>query len=239
MVKKMRAEPNTLKSQSESRIDFCFINDGSMDLTGSELRKCAAGPHVSHDVILGVSAALLTGFKIGMRLDYDYLIQCDSDGQHPVEHIPFLIDQAGKGEADLLIGSRFNKVTGSPDASNPAGNDKSTTFCRRIGMFIITDILQLFKVRTVITDPTSGFRVYSKEAVGLLMRMMPDEYPEPESIALLALMNKKIKEVPITMNARSSGASSLNGTRGVIYMAKVVSALIGLRLRFMLLKPER
>lgn len=85
-----------------------------------------------------------------------------------------------------------------------------------------------------IPDPTSGVRVYSRAAVKILTGNLPDEYPEPESIAILATHGLKIAEIPVTMQARASGVSSLNGFKNLAYMAKVISALVGLRIRTLL-----
>ena len=81
------------------------------------------------------------------------------------------------------------------------------------------------------SDPTSGFRIYSKEVLPQLIKEMPEEYPEPEILALLLLKKKKIVEVPVIMNAREAGVSSISGLKSVHFMLKVMSALFGLRLR--------
>ena len=108
-----------------------------------------------------------------------------------------------------------------------------TTLVRKIGSSLILQVLRFFNLKTRISDPTSGFRVYSKESIKHLLRCIPDEYPEPESIAILALNHRKIDEIPASMQYRLSGVSSLRGLNGIIYMAKVISSLIGLRLRFL------
>jgi hypothetical protein len=60
---------------------------------------------------------------------------------------------------------------------------------------------------------------------------MPDDYPEPESIALLAVTNAVIAEYPTPMQPRSGGQSSIAAFGAVQYMIKVISAMLGLRLR--------
>jgi len=215
-----------LKEQTEKapiHLEYCLVNDASTDLTKQILGIYSPRHFTSHRVNMGVSAALLTGFKIAETLKWDYVVQCDTDGQHPVEEIPHLVEVAMDRYADLLIGSRFKESIFT--------SLKSTTFLRRLGSIFISQFLRLFKTKIPITDPTSGFRVYSRKAILYLLKNMPDEYPEPETIALLAWERMKIEEVKVQMNPRTSGTSSLRGLKGPLYMMKVVSALLGLRLR--------
>jgi hypothetical protein len=216
-----RIEP--IRHHSTYAFDFCVVNDGSTDRTEIHLRTHMPADHTSHATNLGVSAALLTGFKILAQSGHDYVVQCDADGQHPVEQIPYLVEQADERKTDLLVGSRF-KGTGKIGHA-------STTGFRRLGSLLVTSALAIFGNRRAITDPTSGFRVYSRRAALHLMRVMPDEYPEPESIALLTLAGALIAEIPVDMSARAGGVSSLAGIKGPKYMVKVFTSLLGLRLR--------
>lgn len=206
--------------RNQGDFDFCFINDGSQDSTETILRTLNA-PFVTHSANIGVSGGLMTGFKIALLHGYDYVVQCDSDGQHPVEKISQLIDIAEREKADLLIASRFLDGT----------KDESSTPLRRFGSMMIRSSLKLFSSSQTMTDPTSGFRVYSRSVIPMLIKEMPEEYPEPEVLALLLLHGKKITEVPVIMSPRNEGKSSISGIRSAHFMIKVLSALIGLRLR--------
>ena len=208
--------------KTAGNFDYCFINDGSQDST-EQLLKSNKANFVTHSANIGVSGALLTGFKIAKNLGYDFVIQCDSDGQHPVDQISEMISKATQEKCDLLIGSRFMRTNADQDAS--------TTGLRKLGSFFIKCSLRMFSSRNSMSDPTSGFRIYSKEVLPQLIKEMPEEYPEPEILALLLLKKKKIVEVPVIMNAREAGVSSISGLKSVHFMLKVTSALFGLRLR--------
>ena len=203
-------------------IDWCIIDDGSQDDSPHILDRDATEHHATHLANTGVAGVLLTGFHIGRSLDVDYVVQCDADGQHPFETIPTLVREAQRQHADLLIGSRF--VRGSP-------LDASSTRMRRFGSRIIAIALKLFAPALPVRDPTSGFRVYSRMAVKHLLRHMPDDYPEPESIALLAITDAVIAEHPTRMAPRAAGQSSIAHLGAAQYMIKVISAILGLRLR--------
>ena len=205
--------------------DICFVNDGSTDRSEEVLRSACPNEHVSLPINIGVSGTLCAGFEIAKAGGYEYVVQCDSDGQHPVESIPALLGAARKGKIDLLIGSRF------ADKGAAALSHQSTTTPRRLGGLCVATALRMFRSVPWVHDPTSGFRVYSARACRFLLNCMPDDYPEPESIALLALAGAKIGEIPIEMRPRMAGLSSLAGLGSAGFMCEVITALLGLRLR--------
>lgn len=213
-----------LQSSYPDQFDFCIINDGSTDQTASILKRTAEGLFIHHPINMGVSGVLSTAFRIASLFNYAYVIQVDADGQHPIEHIPELLTEAQKLNADLLIGSRFLH-------GRRREQMQSTTRLRSFGSLLISYSLKMFSWNNRISDPTSGFRVYSSDARKILIKNLPDEYPEPESIALLISAGLNVVEVPVRMSPRTSGQSSLNGLRGAWFVMKVSSALIGLRLR--------
>jgi hypothetical protein len=223
---------SALKSASSLHIDFCFIDDGSADLSGEILEKIHPEWSTFHAVNVGVGGALMTGFKILKRAQYDFMVQCDSDGQHPVELIPSFVEHAQKFKLDLLVGSRYSKSLPLEESQTEGFSSlESTTLMRRFGGFVIYFVLSLFGKSACISDPTSGFRVYSRQASLHLLANMPDDYPEPESIAILALGGFSLGEVRVRMAPRLAGESSLSGWKSFQYMVKVLTALIGLRLR--------
>jgi len=214
------------------RIVTCVVNDGSRDKSLQILDASMSGRFTSHDLNIGVSGVLLTGFLIMERLGLDYLIQCDTDGQHPIELIPDMLREAVRQKADLLIGSRFaDKPLPGVLPCNDGENAKSTTMARMVGLWFISQALRMFNRRIRIVDPTSGFRVYSRTAATDILANMPDDYPEPESIALLMVKGRCITECQVPMKARSGGRSSIRGMHQLLYMVKVLSALLGLRMR--------
>ncbi|HYX37263.1 MAG TPA: hypothetical protein VE954_29515 [Oligoflexus sp.] len=124
---------------------------------------------------------------------------------------------------DLTIGSRF--VRG--DASETRTGRSSTTTLRVLGGQLVRLWLRLFFRGLNVSDPTSGFRVYSSSALDLLATVMPDEYPEPESIALIHIHGLSIGESKVIMSPRYGGKSSLTGMASQArFMLKVFLALL-------------
>jgi len=214
---------NALLSQHEE-IHAVIIDDGSMDDTANIAREHAGDrvTVVSHTVNCGVGGALMTAFTIATSHGFEQVVQCDGDGQHPVPMIPELTRWARERQLDMLVGSRFCAAD---------QRDESTTWMRRIGGRLIALSLATFGRKAQVTDPTSGFRVYSRRAAALLAQRMPDEYPEPESVAVCAIQGLSIAEVSVQMHAREAGESSISGWKSAVFMVKVLTSLLSFRLR--------
>ncbi len=206
----------------EAGYDYVVINDGSTDNTRELCRRHGFNLlDLSNN--LGIGGAVQVGHKYAYEHGYDVDVQFDGDGQHDVSYVPALVEGIEDG-ADLIIGSRFLEKGSS--------NFKST-FMRRAG---ITWFSALIKVLTgeKVTDPTSGFRACSRRAIGLFCRSYPIDYPEPESIVEACLQNLAIKELPVSMNERTGGVSSIGVVKSAYYMVKVTLAIL-----IVALKPKQ
>lgn len=60
-----------------------------------------------------------------------------------------------------------------------------------------------------VTDPTSGFRVYSSAALKVLAPAMPHKYPEPASIGLIARSGLRIGEIGMVMRSSTEAFTLL------------------------------
>ncbi len=89
-----------------SRCDILVINDGSKDDT-SQIVKDRGFNVVTHVYNLGYGCALQTGYKYAVRNDYSYLVQIDSDGQHDVCNIEYILAELTREDnpPDIVIGS--------------------------------------------------------------------------------------------------------------------------------------
>ena len=197
-------------NNSKVKVDYIVINDGSSDKTKDILAKNNFS-HINLVHNLGIGGAIQTGYKYALTNDYDIAIQFDGDGQHDISYIEDLINPIVERQADFVIGSRFIK------------NKKSkfqSTGARRAGIKIISFLIKLF-TGSEITDPTSGFRAASKEVIKQFASDYPTEYPEPESLTSILKADYKIVEVPVEMNERSGGKSSIYSWKSIYYMLNV------------------
>ena len=201
--------------KSKQKLDYIVINDGSSDNTLKILKDNNLN-YINLINNLGIGGAVQTGYKYAYENDYDIAIQFDGDGQHNVNFVPNICEPIIKGQADLVIGSRYLDKTTS---------EFKSTFMRRFGGKIISFFIKVC-TRNKITDPTSGFRAANKEVIEEFAQNYPTEYPEPESSVTALINGYKIKEVPVSMNERIAGKSSIRFWKSADYMIKVCLAII-------------
>lgn len=196
-------------------LDYIVINDGSTDDTEKILKENNL-KHIKLVNNLGIGGAVQTGYKYAYENDYDIAIQFDGDGQHDVNYVEKLCEPIIKGQADMSIGTRY---------LDKSSSEFQSTFMRRLGANIISVCIKLFTGKKI-TDPTSGFRAVNKTIIEEFAQRYPTEYPEPESTVSLLVNGYKVEEVPVSMNERKGGVSSIRLWKTVDYMVKVVSAII-------------
>ena len=194
------------------KVDVLVVNDGSTDLT-SKIAQSRGAVVLDLPFNLGIGGAMQAGYKYGCEKGYEIAIQVDGDGQHDPKEIDKLLHVLEEKKMDMAIGSRF------------IGDSvyKASTM-RRVGISILSKVISM-TVGQKITDPTSGFRAANRKAIQLFALDYPQDYPEPEAIVLLHQCGLKMEEVPVKINQRYSGESSITKIRSVYYMVKVLLAI--------------
>lgn len=203
------------KIQEHGGLDYIVINDGSKDNTEVILQKNNIN-HIKLIRNLGIGGAVQTGYKYAFENNYDIAIQFDGDGQHDVNYVEKICEPLINGQADMCIGTRY---------LDKSASEFQSTFMRRLGANIISACIKLFAGQKI-TDPTSGFRAVNKKVIKEFAQNYPTEYPEPESTVSLLVNGYKVKEVPVSMNERKGGVSSIRLWKTVDYMIKVVLAIV-------------
>ena len=201
--------------KAKTKLDVVFINDGSVDAT----EKILCENNINHIRLiqnLGIGGAVQTGYKYAYQNGYEIAIQFDGDGQHNVNYVEALIKPILEENVDMTIGSRF---------IDSSSSEFKSSFLRRVGIKLISSCIH-FKTRVRIYDTTSGFRASNKNAIAMFAIHYPLEYPEPISSVDVILSGMKIKEVPVSMNERLAGKSSINSWKNVYYMVNVVLSIL-------------
>ena len=194
-------------------VDYVVVNDCSGDNTVQICEEHGYN-YLNLPINLGIGGGMQTGYRYAAEHGYDIAVQMDGDGQHNAEYIPDLIAPIEKGEADLVIGSRFINKEGF-----------QTSGMRRAGIGVLNTVLHICG-HVKITDATSGFRAASKDVVAFFAHNYAQDYPEPESIIAVNAGGYKVKEVPVIMNERPAGVSSISPWKSVYYMIKVTLAIV-------------
>ncbi|MDO4484841.1 MAG: glycosyltransferase family 2 protein [Clostridia bacterium] len=195
--------------------DYVVINDCSRDHTRQVLRENHIN-HIDLPLNLGIGGGVQTGYKYAVENDYDVAVQFDGDGQHRGDCLEKIVAPILAGEADMCIGSRF------------ISKDKEgfqSTGMRRMGINVISTLIRICTGKHIY-DVTSGFRASGKEMTKFFSENYAQDYPEPEAIVSAIVHGYDVKEVPVTMNERATGVSSIRAFKSVYYMIKVSLAVV-------------
>lgn len=196
-------------------LDYIVVNDGSNDNTKNECLNNNIN-FIDLPVNLGIGGAVQAGYKYALYNDYDIAIQFDGDGQHDASYIEKLVKEISNGN-DIVIGSRFVS-----DLS-----EFKSTAVRRVGINFLSRLIKICTKRRIY-DPTSGFRACNKKIIKEFASDYPIDYPEPDTIVTIIKKGYKVSEIPVKMNERKEGKSSLNSNifKPLYYMIKVSIAII-------------
>lgn len=160
------------------------------DCSGDETfaRAHAAGAHVlRHIVNLGQGAALQTGTDYAVeKLHADIVVHFDADGQMAGEDVVVMIDPIVRGEADVVLGSRF------------LGKNVNMPRTRRIALAAGLVFTRLMSgIRT--TDTHNGFRALSRDAVRKARITLDRMAHASEILDLVQLHKLRYVERPVTI----------------------------------------
>jgi glycosyltransferase involved in cell wall biosynthesis len=193
--------------------DIVVVDDGSVDRTAAV--AAATGARVLRlPFNLGIGGAVQTGFRFAFENGYDLAVRVDGDGQHDPAQLGRILEPLLRGEADIVVGSRF--------AADGDGYRSSRT--RRIGIRILASVVSGI-VRQRVTDTTSGFQAVNRHGIALFARDYPHDYPEVEATIMVFRHRLRLREVPVSMRERAGGRSSITTLRSIYYMVKVLLAI--------------
>jgi glycosyltransferase involved in cell wall biosynthesis len=197
----------------EPDVEVVVVDDGSTDATAAEARR--AGAHVIRlPFNLGIGGAVQTGFKYAVEHGFEIAFQLDADGQHDPGELDALIAPVARGEADIVIGSRF---LGLGQYAAPRG--------RRLAMALFARVVSII-VRQPLSDTSSSFRAMNRRALRLFAHEYPHGYLETvEATVMASKYGLRLKEVPVHMRQRMFGRSSLTIPLASFYAFKVIVAM--------------
>jgi glycosyltransferase involved in cell wall biosynthesis len=170
-------------------IEFLVIDDGSSDRTVAVARECG----VEHVVRLTNNKGLAAGFQAGLdaclKLGADVVVNTDADNQYRGADVAKLVAPIVAGEADMVVGdrqvSRIDHFSGSKKG------------LQRLGSWVVRRVSG-----TKISDATSGFRAYNREAA--LQLLVVDNFTYTlESLIQAGKMLVAVGEVPIGTNPKT------------------------------------
>ncbi len=193
--------------------DYVVVNDCSTDLTLKILKERNAH-YLNLPVNLGIGGGVQSGYLYALENGYDIAIQMDGDGQHKPEYLKNIILPIIENKADAVIGSRFITNEGFQSSA-----------MRRLGINFLSGLVYLLTGNRVL-DVTSGFRAVNRKCIEIFAKEYAQDYPEPEALIVTAINGLRMIEVPVIMQERTGGSSSINGFKSLYYMIKVSLAII-------------
>lgn len=198
--------------------DYVIVNDCSKDNTLDICRQHGY-PVINLPVNMGIGGGVQTGYLYAYRNGYDIAVQFDGDGQHNASYLEDMAEKLLQENLDMVIGSRYIEKQGFQSSG-----------MRRIGIRYFTVLIKILTGQTI-TDPTSGMRMINRDIMRMFAEDYPKDYPEPESVVAILKRKKHVAEIPVQMNARGEGISSISPAKSVYYMIKVTLAVLVAALR--------
>ncbi len=185
-----------------------IVDDSSFD----ENKKLKKMVKVKKEIILisrlkksGRGSAVIEGFREALKnKNIEYIFEMDSDLAHDPEEFARFIKKLSEKNYDLIIGSRYL----------PGGRIKNIAKNRTILSRVINVFLRYW-LGIHVSDFTSGFRLYSRDAVKYLTQTKIKAKGFITLSEVLYKLYKKgfdIGEVPITWNFRKYGKSNVNSS---------------------------
>jgi glycosyltransferase involved in cell wall biosynthesis len=203
----------------DSSLDVVVVDDASTDDTAAVARAHGATV-LSLPFNIGIGGAVQTGFRYAVERGYEIAVRLDGDGQHDASELSKLLLPLERGEADIVIGSRFVDDSGS----------YHPPLARRMGIRVFARLVSLLGGQRV-TDTTSGFVALDRIGIELFAEEYPHDYPEVEATLVALRSGLRLTQVQVEMRERETGSSSITFVRSLYYIVKVLLALLVASLR--------
>lgn len=168
--------------------NIIVVNDGATDGTKNILRNYPEIHQIHLEENKGKGNALKIGFKKARKLDYDFAITIDSDGQHFPEDIPVFLEalQQEENKNILYIGSRNMEQSDVPGSSSFGNKFSNFWFWFETGKWL--------------TDTQCGYRLYPLREIEKLNLYTPKFEFEIEVIVKAAWSGTLVKNIPVKIS---------------------------------------
>ena len=135
--------------------EVLVVDDGSTD-DSAEVARASGAQVISMGAMLGVGAALQTGYDYAIKHSYDVTVTVAGNNKDAPEEIPLLLDPIAEDRADFVQGSRFLK-RGASFGAMPLYRQIATR---------LHPLLFSLVARRRVTDSTNGFRAVRTRVLG-------------------------------------------------------------------------
>lgn len=165
------------------------VDDGSADQTAEV--ALAAGAHIlRHPINLGQGAALQTGIDYALRLEAEYIVTFDADGQHAAEEVLPMVEHLRSTQSEIVLGSRF------------LGRAVNMSRSRAITLWLAVWFTRL-TTGLKLSDTHNGFRVLRASAARKLRIRQNRMAHASEILEQIARFELRYTEFPVTITYTS------------------------------------
>ena len=182
--------------------DVVVVDDGSSDQTFAELEGLPIH-RLQHVVNRGQGAALQTGLDYALARGGEIIVTFDADGQHRVEDIASLVEPIGRGEVDVVLGSRF------------LGRAENIPAHRR-SMLRAAVWLTRYLSSLRVSDTHNGLRSFSREAAARISLSMDGMAHASEILDIIGREGLRYLEQPVVIRYTPQSLRKGQSTWGAV-----------------------
>ncbi len=194
----------------DAGFDILVVDDNSPDGTARMVEKLQSDyPErlflLNREKKEGLGKAYLAGFDWALKHHYKFIFEMDADFSHPPDSLIEMRDVLERGEADLVIGSRYLK--GRIGVAN--------WDLKRILLSYFASLYVRIITRIPVKDTTAGFVGYKRVVLEALDLDKIEFVGYAFQIEMKFKAWKKgfgIKEIPIVFVDRQKGKSKMHGS---------------------------
>ena len=170
-------------------IETLIIDDGSRDRTVEVAKELGVNHIVRFPRNRGLARGFMAGIDACLRLGADIIVNTDGDNQYAGDCIAALVKPIVQGVAEMTVGDRD-----TDSVQEFSGLKKKL---QKLGSRVVRKASH-----SIVTDTTSGFRAYSREAA-MRLNVLSDYSYTLETIIDAGNRKVAIQNVPVQTNAKT------------------------------------
>ena len=210
-----------LRAIKDRLAEKCFeqliyvINDGSTDRTQELAEEAGADRVLRHRRNMGLGAAVRTGLAAARSDKADVVVKLDADLQHDPNDILAMVEPILRDEADVVYGSRFERI------------EYRMPLVRRMGNIVFTWLMR-WLTDWPLRDSQPG--IFAVNRTYLEVVQLRGDYNYTQQILLDAYhKGMRFAHVPVTFRKRLTGASFVSLTYPAKVLPQIIMVIVGVK----------
>lgn len=198
-----------------------LVDDASRDNT-SDIARSLSLDLIRHHHNVGYGGNQKTCYTAALRENADVIVMLHPDGQYDPTLLPDLVRPILRGEADMVLGSRFLDPGGARAGGMPLYKYVSNRFLTTVENFVLGHRF---------SELHTGYRAYSREFLQTIpyLRNGNDFVFDTQVIAQAVVWQMRIVEVPVATRYFPE-ASSASLRQSLVYGLKTLLTMMRLAL---------